>query len=244
MSRGLHNWMVPAVAALALALGAGPLLAQDQGGQEAPPPPPMERPGGPMMQGRGRGPGGMRHHGQMRALFLRVASLPADQQAAALEKDEFFQQLPARMQEHFRRRLSEFNSRSPEERQQWLDRLQRFSQLPPEEQERLRRRAERFRHMSPEEREEAHRLFDAWRALPPERRQLLRDHMHQLMDTAPEQRQALLADPKFLAPMSDAERKLFTQVWQMRQKMGPRRGPPPEGPPPGAPPPGPPPEED
>lgn len=157
--------------------------------------------------------------GPPQALFLRVAPLSPEEREGVLKNDEFFQALPPRVQQRFRRRLEEFKRQSPRQQQRTLRRLQRFAELAPADQQKLRHRARRFAEMSPAQRERARHVFRAWQQLPANRRQLLVERLRRLQQSSPQGRQALLEDREFLAPLSEEERGLLRQLWRLRQVL-------------------------
>ncbi len=163
--------------------------------------------------GRSRGPGR-----RVQETFLRIAPLSMEEQAAALEKDEFFQSWPPRAQERFRRELESFRGLSPEEQQRRLERLRHFAELPSEDQQRLRRRAHRFAGMPPEQRHQAQQVFQAWQRLEPERRKLLLERLRRLQQAPQPERDAMMEDPTFL---TEQEKQLFREVWRLRRHLPP-----------------------
>jgi hypothetical protein len=131
-------------------------------------------------------------------LFLRVAPLSPEEQEQALAEDELFQSLPLHAQQRLRHHLERFNSQPPEAREREL-----------------------FAGMSPEQRQQARHVFGTWRRLPPERRGVMTERLRRLQQATPEERQALVNDEEFLAPLSEEERTLFRQLWELRRDLPP-----------------------
>lgn len=228
------------VAVGALALSAAPALRA----QEPPPPPPTdERPAEPQ---RRLGP--PRAGRPMLELFKRVAALPVEEQERALEADEFFQQLPQRAQESFRRRLAEFNALPPEERQRRLEHgppgggggMRRGAPgepapfgAPPSDsaqssvQREQGRRAEelflRVAPMTPEEQEGALEADEFFQQGPPEMQQRFRQRLQKFNSLPAEERQQRLEHLRRFAELPPEERRAIRERGRIFAEMSPEQ---------------------
>lgn len=207
MTSRLKNLL--ALAALALAVAAGDARAQ------APAPPPEQpqlRPPGL----RGRGPGGPDR--PLRALFLRVAPLSPEEQQRALETDELFQQLPPMARERFRRRLEEFNSLSPERRQQMLERWGSAAQRQDAQV--------LFLHLAPLPAEEQRSALDAdaaFQKMPPQMQERFRFHLEEFNSRLPEERERMLERFRRFAELSPEEQREVRRRARLFGQMSPQQ---------------------
>lgn len=179
MSLGKHKSLLLGLAGLALGLLAADLRAQGHVPVGPGPRRQLQRPWG-------RSPGPARADVPLRALFLRVASLPPEEQQRVLENDEFFRRLPPMARERFRLRLEEFNALPPERRWLLLVRTDRREQeeagralflrvapLPPQEQQQALDSDDFFQQWPPLAQQRFRQRLEEFNALPAERRQMM-----------------------------------------------------------------------
>ncbi|HXE74111.1 MAG TPA: DUF3106 domain-containing protein [Candidatus Xenobia bacterium] len=229
MKQARHNALA-LVAVLTLGLAGVQVWAQ-----EAPPPPPTQGPERPMgPHGRGmmrRGP-----DRPMMQLFLRVAPLVPAEQEQVLAADEFFQQLPPRAQENFRRRLAEFNALPEAERrlrlQHWNvkppirqaeELFQRVAPLPLEEQQRILNEDELFQSLPPQAQERFRRRLDHFNSLPAYERERRLEKLREFSQLAPEQQQRLRQRARMLENMSPEQRLQAQRLFQAWRELSPER---------------------
>ncbi|MGH9778420.1 MAG: DUF3106 domain-containing protein, partial [Candidatus Acidiferrales bacterium] len=168
-----------------------------------------------------------------------VASLPPEEQEQALEADEFYQQLPPRAQENFRRRLAEFNTLPPEERQR------RLEHGPPSGGRRMRdaapgepppfdarqrepgKRAEelflRVAPMAPEEQEQALAADEFFQQAPPEMQQRFRHRLQKFNALPAEERQQRLQHLRRFAELPPEERRAIRERGRIFAEMSPEQ---------------------
>jgi hypothetical protein len=173
----------------------------------------------------------------MLELFRRVAALPPGEQESALEADEFFQQLPPRAQEMFRRRLAEFNALPSEERQRRLELgppgggggMPRGAPGEPfrsEPREGARRAEELFLRvapMTPEEQEQALAADAFFQQAPPELQARFRHRLQRFNALPAEQRQQRLEHLRRFAELPPEERRAIRQRARIFAEMTPEQ---------------------
>ena len=243
MSLGKHKSLLLGLAGLALALLASDLRAQ---GHVPVSPGPRRQ----LQQPWGRGPGPARADAPLRTLFLRVASLPPDEQQRVLENDEFFRRLPPMARERFRLRLEEFNALPPERR--WLLQVRgdhreqeeagralflRAAPLPPEEQQQALESDEFFQQWPPPAQQRFRQRLEEFNSLPAERRQMMlawgeRRHQEEvaqglflrLAPLPPEEQQRLLeSDDFFQAQPPEAQQRFRQHLEQFNARPAEER---------------------
>lgn len=206
---------------------AGPVAAQ-----EPPPGPPGPE---PPRQGMPQRRGPMRD-ALLRELFLRIAVLPAEEQAQALEGDPLFQQLPPPAQERFRQRLAEFNAQPPERRAALLEQARRaraerpgqgiflrVAPLPPDEQLRGLESDEAFAALPPHAQERLRQHLERFNNLPPDEQRRVLDRMKQFSELPPEMRDRLERRARRFAEMSPEEREEARRAFESWQQVPPER---------------------
>ena len=168
----------------------------------------------------------------MMQLFLRLAALPPEEQEQVLAGDEFFQQLPPRAQENFRRRLTEFNALPEAERQQRLQHwnirprmahaeelFQRVAPLPPEEQERILEEDELFQGLPPQVQQHFRERLGHFNNLPAEEKERRLQKLREFGQLPPEQQQRLRQRARLLESMTPEQRREAQQLFQTWQEL-------------------------
>lgn len=82
----------------------------------------------------------------------------------------------------------DWQSLTPDQRQELRERYRRFQNLSPQEQEQLRQRYERYKELSPERRQKMKERHERLQQLSPQQREQLRREWRQLKELPPEQR--------------------------------------------------------
>lgn len=198
---------------------------------QEPPPPAEQRP----FAGR---PGGMPGRERpLQELFFRIASLPPDQQEAALAQDELFQRLAPEMQQMFLQRLERFNQLPAEERESKLGRWReqrerrrtaetlflRVAALPPEEQQQALAGDEFFRVLPPEIQERFRCRLERFDSEPAEHRQQMLDRLRRFSELPQDEQAKLRKRARQFAEMSPEQRQQAQQLFGQWRQLAPER---------------------
>ncbi len=172
----------------------------------------------------------------MMQLFLRLAPLAPEEQEQALAGDEFFQQLPPRAQDIFRRRLAVFNARPQEERQRGLEQwdirprmqraeelFQRVAPLAPEEQQRILGEDELFQSLPPQAQERFRMRLEHFNGLPADEKERRLQKLREFGQLPPEEQQRLRERARMLENMSPEQRREAQRLFQAWQGLPPER---------------------